>query len=173
MPTDAPDIPRVRDLARRRRPVPRTSSSYRPAPTSAATTASMRSNRPTGTKPEVTVRSILHRSGRRFRKDLLIRLPGVPVRADIVFPRAKVAVFVDGCFWHCCPEHGSRPRANADYWNPKLDRNVERDRRADLELQSAGWTVVRIWEHVAPEDAATMVVKAVDANRIRPDGDRA
>lgn len=114
MPTDAPDIARVRDIARERRPVPRTSWSYRPAPTSAATTASMRSNRPAGTRPEVTLHSIPHRSCRRFRKDLLIRIPGMAVRADIVFPRPKVAVFVDGCFWHCCPEHGSRPWADAD-----------------------------------------------------------
>lgn len=170
MPTDALDIPRVQDVTRHRRPVPRTSSSYRPAPTSAATTASMRSNRPTGTRPEVTLRSMLHRAGRRFRKDLLIRLPGVAVRADIVFPRAKVAVFVDGCFWHCCPEHGSRPRANADYWNPKLDRNVERDRRADAALKVAGWTVVRIWEHVPPMEAAGLVSAALDGDGCSGEG---
>lgn len=68
-------------------------------------------------------------------------------RPDFVFRRERVAVFVDGCFWHACPEHGSRPKSNTDFWNLKLERNVARDRRADRELSDSGWKVVRFWEH--------------------------
>jgi len=74
------------------------------------------------------------------------------IRPDIVFTRARVAVFVDGCFWHRCPEHGSSPKSNADWWRRKLDTNVRRDRTTDEALAEASWTVLRIWEH---EDIAT------------------
>lgn len=73
-------------------------------------------------------------------------------RPDFVFRRERVAVFVDGCFWHACPEHGSRPKSNASFWNAKLERNVERDRRADRELADSGWKVVRFWEHSVRRD---------------------
>jgi len=72
-----------------------------------------------------------------------------------------VAVFVDGCFWHACPEHGSKPRANEWYWGPKLIKNVERDRVNDAALILAGWTVVRLWEHVPLDEAVTSVVTAL------------
>jgi DNA mismatch endonuclease (patch repair protein) len=120
--------------------------------------AVMRGNRKRDTKPEIAIRSSLHRSGLRFRKDFPIRADsGRPIRADIVFPRARVAVFVDGCFWHRCPQHGTSPRSNSGYWRPKLDRNVERDREVDRRLTDAGWTVVRVWEHEDPEDAARQI----------------
>jgi len=83
------------------------------------------------------------------------------VRTDIVFPRARIAVFSDGCFWHACPEHGTSPRSNPDYWAPKLSRNVERDRRVDQALREAGWTVVRVWEHEPPEEATHQVIEAL------------
>jgi DNA mismatch endonuclease (patch repair protein) len=83
------------------------------------------------------------------------------VRPDIVFTACKIAVFVDGCFWHCCPQHGRQPRVNSGYWSPKLQRNVERDRAADAALRSDGWTVVRIWEHVAIEDAVETIQAAL------------
>ena len=107
----------------------------------------MRANRRVDTKPEVALRSELHRLGYRFRKDFRIDLDDIRVRPDIVFTRRMVAVFVDGCFWHVCPIHGRYPTANEWYWTPKLHRNIERDRAADQALTNAGWTVVRVWEH--------------------------
>lgn len=122
----------------------------------------MQGNRGTGTKPEAALRSALHRTGLRFRKGYRLDLGSVKPRPDVVFTRAKVAVFVDGCYWHSCPEHGTQPRSNADYWTPKLARNVERDREQDSALTAAGWTVVRIWEHVALEEAVEVVARAVE-----------
>jgi DNA mismatch endonuclease (patch repair protein) len=122
----------------------------------------MRANRRADTKPEVVLRSALHAAGHRFRKDLRLDLDGVRVRPDIVFPRRKVAVFVDGCFWHVCPVHGREPTTNEWYWTPKLRRNVERDRAADAALRGAGWTVVRIWEHEPVADAVVAVTTAFE-----------
>ena len=116
------------------------------------------------TKPELAIRSVLHRRGLRFRKDLRIDLGTVKPRPDIVFSRAKVAVFIDGCFWHCCPEHGNQPSRNTGYWTPKLARNVERDRVHDEALSMAGWTVVRIWEHVPVLDAVESIARVVREN---------
>ncbi len=82
-------------------------------------------------------------------------------RADLVFPRARVAVFVDGCFWHRCPVHGTSPKSNAQWWQDKLDGNERRDRETDETLRGAGWIVVRVWEHEAPDAAATRVGAAV------------
>jgi DNA mismatch endonuclease, patch repair protein len=79
-------------------------------------------------------------------------------RPDVVFTRAKVAVFVDGCFWHSCPDHGTSPTRNADYWGPKLARNAERDREQTAALKAAGWTVVRIWEHVPIREATEQIL---------------
>ncbi|MEV7693269.1 very short patch repair endonuclease [Microbacterium sp. NPDC089189] len=110
------------------------------------------------TKPEVALRSALHARGLRFRKDLRLDFESARVRPDIVFTAKQVAVFVDGCFWHSCPEHGSRPTKNVDYWLPKLARTVERDVAASAALLAAGWTVVRIWEHVPLGSAADAVV---------------
>lgn len=115
----------------------------------------MRANRRTDTKPERALRSALHAHGYRFRKDLRLDVGERRVRPDIVFTRRKVAIFVDGCFWHCCPEHGSQPSNNEWYWTPKLQRNVERDRQADAALAEAGWTVLRVWEHVPLATAVT------------------
>lgn len=107
----------------------------------------MRANRKVGTKPEVELRSRLHRGGLRFRKHLPVIAQGLRVRPDIVFPCRRVAVFVDGCFWHRCPAHRTVPVSNADYWAPKLQRNADRDRRVDAALSSDGWVVIRLWEH--------------------------
>jgi DNA mismatch endonuclease (patch repair protein) len=117
----------------------------------------MRGNRKRDTRPEVLIRSLLHREGYRFRKDLSIKGNGWQVRPDIVFPRLRLAVFVDGCFWHRCPTHGTAPRTNEWYWRPKLDRNVERDRSVDKRPHQAHWVVLRIWEHESPEVAAKRV----------------
>lgn len=117
------------------------------------------------TKPEVALRSALHRSGLRFRKDYPLRVDGKLIRPDIAFPRRRVAVFVDGCFWHSCPDHGRKPGENEKYWLPKLTRNADRDREQTQALESAGWAVLRIWEHVALPDAVDRVAKLLAQNR--------
>ena len=130
-----------------------------PTPTSASATKRMRSNRRSDTKPEISLRSLLHQSGLRFRKDYPIRLAdGKAVHADIAFTRPRLAVFVDGCFWHGCPEHGTTPKSNQEYWVPKLKQNVQRDRTVDSRLRAAGWRVLRFWEHVDPEAAKAEVM---------------
>ena len=99
------------------------------------------------TKVEVALRSALHARGLRFRKDLRVDAGGIRARPDIVFTRRRIAVFVDGCFWHCCPEHGREPTENTSYWSPKLLRNRERDLEQAQGLRADGWLVVRLWEH--------------------------
>ncbi len=127
----------------------------------------MKANRRTDTKPELALRHALHRLGYRYRKDHRLDLDsGRRVRPDIAFTARKIAVFVDGCFWHACPEHGSKPRANEWYWGPKLIKNVERDRVNDAALILAGWTVVRLWEHVPLDEAVTTVVTALTATSV-------
>src|SRR5207249_2704064 len=107
----------------------------------------MRSNRKTDTKPELRVRSELHRRGLRFRKNVPTNVGGRRVVVDIVFPGHRLAVFVDGCFWHMCPEHGTAPSSNSWYWTPKLRRNADRDGEVDELLRAVGWRVLRVWEH--------------------------
>ena len=122
----------------------------------------MKGNRRSGTAPEQLVRSRLHHLGLRYRKDLLVRAGSIKVKADIVFPRHRIAVFIDGCFWHGCPEHGRQPRINTAYWGPKLVRNAVRDATVNAALRNDGWTVIRIWEHTDPSDAAREVQGALD-----------
>ncbi len=108
------------------------------------------------TPAELALRRELFRRGLRYRVDAPV--PGVTrARPDIVFPRKRVAVFVDGCFWHACPEHGTIPDSSREWWTKKLAANVERDRRHDRELAQAGWTVIRVWEHEEPEVAADRI----------------
>jgi DNA mismatch endonuclease (patch repair protein) len=104
----------------------------------------------------LALRRVLHGLGLRY---LVHRrpLPGLRRSADVVFPRARVAVFVDGCFWHGCPEHGCRPKVNDWYWQPKLASNQQRDADTNRQLEAAGWAVVRIWEHEDPQVAAQRV----------------
>jgi DNA mismatch endonuclease (patch repair protein) len=129
----------------------------------------MRAIKRTGTKPELALRSALHRQGYRFRKDYRLDLAeGARVRPDIAFTARRVAVFVDGCFWHVCPEHGRDPAVNEWYWAPKLRRNMERDRAADAALAAAGWRVVRVWEHEPLEAAIAAVVAALTVGVERP-----
>ncbi|WP_460783926.1 very short patch repair endonuclease [Microbacterium tumbae] len=117
----------------------------------------MQANRRRDTKPELRIRSLLHAAGFRYRCDLRIDLVDSRTRPDIVFTRKRVAVFVDGCFWHCCPIHGAPPRANSDYWKPKLRRNAARDIEHTQALKAAGWTVVRVWEHEDAREAAIRI----------------
>lgn len=117
----------------------------------------MRANRRRDTRPEVALRSLLHRHGLRFRCDLSVQTTHRRVRVDVAFTKQRLAVFVDGCFWHCCPAHGQLPKSNSDYWHPKLARNVARDRDVDAALCAAGWTVMRFWEHTPASDAAATI----------------
>ena len=118
-------------------------------------------NTPTRDTPgEAALRKALHRRGLRYRVDFA-PIHGSRRRPDIVFTRAKVAVFVDGCFWHSCPTHGSKPKHNALWWSKKLARTVARDRETDEMLGNQGWTVVRVWEHEEPEVAASAIALLV------------
>ncbi len=107
------------------------------------------------------MRSALHALGLRFRKDHPVETLELKVRPDVVFTRARICVFCDGCFWHSCPEHASIPQTNKEFWRRKLERNVERDRQVDRALTAAGWTVIRVWEHEDPDTAAERVAKVV------------
>lgn len=127
----------------------------RPA-TDAVTSARMSRQRRSDTAPELALRRELHRRGIRYFVDRA-PLRGQRRRADLVFPRRRVAVYVDGCFWHRCPVHATDPKNNADWWAAKLAGNVARDRATDAELAAAGWRVVRIWEHEDPVCAADRV----------------
>ncbi|HEY0696549.1 MAG TPA: very short patch repair endonuclease [Micromonospora sp.] len=105
------------------------------------------------TKPELAIRRELHRRGLRFR----LHVPTLPGRPDVAFTRARVAVFVDGCFWHRCPEHGVLPRNNREWWKAKLDRNVQRDAEKDGALANLGWYPLHVWEHETPAHAADRI----------------
>ena len=112
--------------------------------------------RPRDTRPELALRSSLHAAGYRFRVSYSVpELRRCSI--DIAFPRRRLAVFVDGCFWHSCADHGSRPKANADRWAAKLEANRERDRRVDQHLRDRGWVVLRIWEHEDSHTASARV----------------
>lgn len=128
----------------------------------------MQSNRSRDTVPEMTLRRLLHASGLRYRVSAP-PLRGVRRTADVVFGPAKVAVFVDGCFWHRCPIHGTSPKANSDYWLPKLERNVQRDRETDDLLLAAGWLSIRVWEHEDLDSAAIHIAEVVRHRRQNPD----
>lgn len=138
-----------------------------PHPLDADVSRRMRGNRRRDTRPERALRSALHARGLRFRKDLPIRAGGRLVRPDIIFTRAKLTIFVDGCYWHACPEHGTEPRRNSAYWSRKLKGNVDRDRAVNTALCSAGWLVMRVWEHEDPEDAASRIVATLRSARDR------
>lgn len=123
----------------------------------------MLGNRSRDTKPELAVRRAVHYRGMRYR--VATRpLRAIRRTADLVFSRARVAVFVDGCFWHGCPSHFVPPKTNPEYWHEKIQGNVARDRNTDRLLAEAGWTVVRVWEHQDPEVAADAVEAAIRGN---------
>ncbi|WP_415972488.1 very short patch repair endonuclease [Rhodococcus sp. 077-4] len=130
--------------------------------TDAKTSARLSKQKRRDTKPEVALRRALHRRGLRYFVDRA-PLKGMRRRADLVFPRRKVAVYVDGCFWHSCPVHATKPRNNAQWWADKLAANVARDRDTDEKLLEQGWRVVRIWEHEDPTVAADRVENELSA----------
>lgn len=135
-----------------------------PAPLDGTVQRRMESQRRRDTRPELSLRRELHARGLRYRLDRS-PLVGMRSRADIVFGPSKVAVFVDGCFWHRCPLHGTVPKNNRDWWIEKLGKNVARDERIDGELRAAGWLPVRIWEHEDPLTAAAHVEELVRSRR--------
>jgi len=126
----------------------------------------MRANRGADTGPEKALRSALHRAGYRFQKNKRLDLaPDRRVRPDIVFPTLRLAVFVDGCYWHGCREHRSIPATNTEFWKSKIEGTRQRDATHTEWLVSAGWTVLRVWEHEAMEEAVERVSNAAAAIR--------
>lgn len=132
-----------------------------PAASSPDALRRMKSQRQRDTAAETALRSLLHRRGFRFR--VHYGLPNLRRRADLAFPRLRVAVFVDGCFWHGCPEHGTWPKQNAEWWRDKIEANRRRDADTDASLAAQGWSVIRVWEHQNPEAAARTVADAVQS----------
>ena len=121
----------------------------------------MQANRARDTGPELAVRKLLHAAGLRYRVAIQ-PLAGVRRRADIVFPARRVAVFIDGCFWHGCPEHGRKEfHRNAAYWTDKIAGNRARDLETNDLLSEAGWHVLRFWEHEEPNEVATAIQQAL------------
>jgi DNA mismatch endonuclease (patch repair protein) len=137
-----------------------------PKPSSPDASNRMVRQRQRDTDVERALRSQLHRMGLRFRVHRR-PLKGLRREADIVFSSARVAVFVDGCFWHGCSAHGTWPRANAEWWRQKLETNIARDRDTDSQLREAGWEPVRVWEHERPNEAAARVAEVVSQRRRR------
>ena len=131
-------------------------------PSSEGASARMSRHPRRDTKPELDLRRRLHALGLRYRVHVR-PLPEVRRIADVVFSRARVAVFVDGCFWHGCATHGVQPRSNRAWWTAKLDRTRTRDADTTTRLEAEGWTVIRIWEHEDPGDAAQRIASAVAA----------
>jgi len=140
----------------------------RPMPSSPAVQLRMQRQSSRDTGVELAFRRVLHRRGLRYRLQQR-PIPGVRRTADLVFARARVAVYLDGCFWHGCPDHYARPHANAGYWVPKIEGNRRRDADTDARLAEAGWTAFRMWEHEDPEAAADRL-QAVLAERGRGPG---
>jgi DNA mismatch endonuclease, patch repair protein len=135
-----------------------------PIPVSPAVRNRFRRQRVRDTAPELALRRELHRRGLRYRVDVPL-LGARRGRADILFPKVRLAVMVDGCFWHRCPEHALTPRENGAWWEEKLNANVARDRRTDAELTTLGWRVVRIWEHESLVAAADRIEALVRSKR--------
>lgn len=131
---------------------------------SAANRRSMLGNRSRDTSPEKAIRSLVHAAGLRYRVAAK-PLPEMRRTADLVFRPIKVAVFIDGCFWHACPEHFVMPKTNPDYWHGKIAGNVRRDRDTDAQLIEAGWVVLRFWEHEAAGACAEQIAEQVARRR--------
>lgn len=129
-----------------------------PEPGSPAASKIGRANRRVDSKPEIELRRHLHALGLRYRKDPLVRAGSTRTHPDVVFGAVRLAIFVDGCFWHVCPDHFHHPKTNLAYWEPKLKANQERDRKVGTALSDDGWTVLRIWEHTPVDEAVRLVV---------------
>ncbi|MCV7358915.1 very short patch repair endonuclease [Mycolicibacterium fluoranthenivorans] len=132
---------------------------------SAGVRASMRANRRRDTLPELAVRRLVHAAGLRYRVDFAPLTSNRRLKADLVFTRARLAVFIDGCFWHGCPRHHTVAKRNAEFWAKKVTTNRARDERVNSVLNEAGWIVLRFWEHEDPTEVAAQIVETV---RFRP-----
>jgi DNA mismatch endonuclease, patch repair protein len=120
----------------------------------------MQGNRSRDTRPELAVRSAAHKRGLRFR--VCTRpVRDIACTADMVFRKAKVAVFIDGCFWHGCPTHYRRPMTNSQYWGRKIEGNIARDRRNTDTLSARGWCVLRFWAHEETDIVVNRIMRAV------------
>lgn len=136
----------------------------------ASSEAALKRMRTTGrrdTAPEVALRAELYRRGLRYRVDCK-PLPELRRKADVLFRGPRIAVYVDGCFWHGCPLHATWPKNNAEFWRDKIETNRRRDADTDRRLAEAGWLVVRVWEHEDPAEAAQRVHAAVEERRPPP-----
>lgn len=138
---------------------------YEPWASSQAVRATMLGNVRRDTRPELILRSALHARGWRFRVQYPV--PDRPRRSiDIAFTRRRLAILVDGCFWHGCPLHGSNPKTNVTYWNVKIERNRARDGDTDIALLTAGWRSLRVWEHMPVTEAVKIIeteLRIIDA----------
>ncbi|MEV6306047.1 very short patch repair endonuclease [Actinoplanes sp. NPDC051861] len=127
-------------------------------PSSSGVSARMSRQKRQNTVPELAIRRLLHAAGLRYR--VAWRIPGMARRSvDIAFTRAKLAIFVDGCFWHSCPQHRTSPASNSAWWANKLETNQRRDTTTDEHLAALGWNVLRIWEHDDPANAARRIIE--------------
>ena len=129
-----------------------------------ASSESMHANGGRDTKPELALRRAAYALGLRYQVSVR-PLPHIRRTADLVFTKVKVAVFLDGCFWHGCPEHHTNAATNSEYWAEKVLKNRERDGETDRNLGQAGWTVIRIWEHEDPVSSAKRIADEVNAIR--------
>ena len=137
---------------------------YTPWASSDAARKTMQGNRGRDTKAELAVRRLVHANGLRYRVNARPE-PDLRRTADLLFTRAKVAVFIDGCYWHGCPDHFSMPATNLDYWSTKIGRNQARDLETTTLLQARGWLVLRFWEHEPPTTVAEHIAEQVRARR--------
>jgi DNA mismatch endonuclease (patch repair protein) len=135
-----------------------------PSPSSEAALKRMQAAKPRDTAPEKALRSALHSRGLRFRIDQKL-IKELNRKADIVFRSVKVAVFVDGCFWHGCPIHGTQAKANAEFWQNKIEQNQVRDLDTNNRLKKAGWRIVRVWEHEDPERVSKKIYSLIVKRR--------
>jgi DNA mismatch endonuclease (patch repair protein) len=137
----------------------------KPKPSSEAALRRMQSVKPRDTAPEKALRLAIHRKGLRYRTDTK-PLKELNRRADIIFRSIKVAIFVDGCFWHGCPIHGTQAKANAEFWGFKIKQNQERDEDTNKHLEKAGWKVIRVWEHEDPVKASEKICRIIRKRQI-------
>ncbi|WP_328701513.1 very short patch repair endonuclease [Amycolatopsis pittospori] len=150
------DLARAQGLVHDEKPPPESWAS------SPQVRASMKGNRGRDTRPERRVRALLHACGLRYRVSVR-PLPELRRTADIVFPKAKVAIFMDGCYWHGCPDHHRPAKTNSQFWREKIAENKKRDADTDRKLMNQGWTVLRFWEHEEPTYAAERIITTLGA----------
>jgi len=124
----------------------------------------MKAAKPSNTTPEENLRHELRKLELSFRNNKKL-IPNVNRTVDIVFTKVKVAVLVDGCFWHGCPKHGTWPKENAEFWKKKIETNIERDKNTNILLRKNGWKVIRIWEHEGPQKAAQKIFKIIQSRK--------